>query len=301
LVAKKIHMYRLLLALGVYLSLGAYPWRTGMTGPDSCWTNVTCNRALIVSHGGDWDPVFYPYDSFPAFKKAYEDGSDSVKGDFRVCKDNVGVVMHSSPIEWYESPECVGERVEDMTLAQCTSCPMALTDYKFMSVPDLLSWAAGKVVIMLCVKRPQDIPRAITTIIENNATDRAFLEIKVGDLHWISNATSDWKKVFYVAEGGSLNDLNVMLSTTFDWLLPRIFMFEFDPSHTSWGINLPDTINKLHAKGMRTFTATPKFYPSVATQEAIFNSGIDVVYTYDTQNGVIARTNIDKERGVSPP
>jgi len=53
-------------------SKGQYPWRTRMTGPDSCWTNVTCNRALIVSHGGDWDPVFYPYDSFPAFRKAWK-------------------------------------------------------------------------------------------------------------------------------------------------------------------------------------------------------------------------------------
>lgn len=52
---------------------------------------------------------------------------------------------------------------------------------------------------------------------------------------------------------------------------------------------------------MRTFTATPKFYPSVETQEDLFKAGFDVVYTYDAQNGVIARTNINKARGVNPP
>lgn len=85
---------------------------------------------------------------------------------------------------------------------------MALTSYTFMSVPDLLKWSAEKVlalwnnfsisekvITMLCVKRPQDIPRAISTLIENNATDRAFLEIKIGDLQRIKNA-SNWDKVW---------------------------------------------------------------------------------------------------------
>jgi glycerophosphoryl diester phosphodiesterase len=159
-----------------------------MTATNSCWTNVSCNRALIVSHGGDWG-LLYPYDSFPAFKKAYDDGADSVKGDFRVSSDNIGVVMHSSPVEWWESYDCWGKKVEEMTVAQCTTCHMEVTSYTFMSVPELLAWSAGKVITMLCVKRPQDIPRAISTIFENNATDRAFLEIKVGDLGRIKKCT----------------------------------------------------------------------------------------------------------------
>ena len=32
--------------------------------------------------------------------------------DFRVSKDNIGVVMHSSPVEWYESINCRGKYVE---------------------------------------------------------------------------------------------------------------------------------------------------------------------------------------------
>jgi hypothetical protein len=86
-----------------------YPWRASL---ESCWTNTSCRRcagrrfrrecapirsnaplgarrALAVSHGGDWD-LSRPYDSFPAFVKAFEDGTDAVKGDFRVSKDNVG-------------------------------------------------------------------------------------------------------------------------------------------------------------------------------------------------------------------
>lgn len=44
-----------------------------------------------------------------------------------------------------------------------------------------------------------------------------------------------------------------------------------------------------------------QWYPSVAAQEGYFNDGFDIVYTYDTQNAVIARTNIDKQRGIVPP
>jgi len=275
--------------------LQQYPWRTSLS---NCWNNVTCNRALIVSHGGDWN-VLYPYDSLPAFQRAFDGGSDSVKGDFRVSKDNIGVVMHSSPIEVYESPLCWGEKVEEMTANECTSCQMELTTYHFITVPHLLEWANDKVIVMLCVKRPQDIPRAISTLIENNAVDRAFLEIKVGDLNRIANV-SGWDKVYYLAEGGSASDIDLILSPSYAWLLPQIFTFEFD-SYTDWGVNIKEYINKLHKRGVRTLTPTSKFFSSVAEQEKIFRDGFDIVYTYDTQNGVIARTNIDKERGVTPP
>jgi hypothetical protein len=40
---------------------------------------------------------------------------------------------------------------------------------------------------MLCVKEPRDIARAITTIIENNATDRTFLELRLGNLQSVIN------------------------------------------------------------------------------------------------------------------
>ena len=75
------------------------PWRKAIAGTNgTCWTERSCNRALTVSHGGDWDLQF-PYDSLPAFQRAAQMGADAVKGDFRVAKDNIGMVMHSSPVE----------------------------------------------------------------------------------------------------------------------------------------------------------------------------------------------------------
>jgi len=78
-------------------------------------------------------------------------------------------------------------------------------------------------------------------------------------------------------------------------------MFEFDPSYLTWGIDVQQRIQQLHSKGVRTTTPTSKVFPSVESQQALFDSGFDVVYTYDTQNAVIARTNVDKARGVIPP
>ena len=116
-----------------------------------------------------------------------------------MSKDNIGMVTHSSPIEFYESPECTGKKIEDILAADIEKCKMALTDYHFISVPDLLGWAKDKVIVMLCVKRPEDIARAVSTLIENNATDRAFLEIRVGDVVNLVPQAPGWEKVSCVS------------------------------------------------------------------------------------------------------
>ena len=125
------------------------PWRSNLDGDGACWTEsaTSCNRVMTTAHGGEWD-VEHPYDSLPAFQRAFKDGADAVKGDFRVCKDNVGVVMHSSPIEFYESPQCRGQKVEEMSVEECTKCKMEVTDYTFISVPEMLSWANGTINAM---------------------------------------------------------------------------------------------------------------------------------------------------------
>jgi hypothetical protein len=258
---------------------------------------------MITSHGGDWDPIDFPYDSLPAFKKAYADGAESVKGDFRVSMDNVGVIMHSSPVQWYESFDCWGRLVQNMTVAECTSCKMLFTNYTFVSLPELLSWSNGNVVVMLCVKRNEDIPRAISSVIELNATDRVFLEIPVLALikYVLGPKPPGWEKVFYLAEAVEAADIQVVLSDAFTPLLPMCFMFEFNVGYTRWGLNITRVIESIHKRGMRTFTATTQFLPSVESHVALFESGIDVVYTYDTQNAVRARRIVNEARGVYPP
>lgn len=94
-----------------------------------------------------------------------------------------------------------------MTVDECTKCQMEITQYSFMSVPQLLSWADDKVNVMFCVKRSQDIPRAITTLLENNAAHRAFLEVHAGDfLNLEANQVPSWDQVYYVVEMYSKDD-----------------------------------------------------------------------------------------------
>ena len=58
--------------------------------------------------------------------------------------------------------------------------------------------AEDKVNVMLCVKVATDIPRAISTLVENNATHRAFLEIHINDLlNLEATAVPDWQNVYY--------------------------------------------------------------------------------------------------------
>ena len=143
-------------------------WRKTL---DICWLDRSCTRVMTISHGGDWS-LSKPYDSFPAFQQANQKGADTIKGDFRVCKENTGMIMHSSPIEFYESLNCIGKKVEEMTVEQCESCRMALTTNKFISLPTLLSYTSDSINVMLCVKLASDIPRAISSLIEYNATRR---------------------------------------------------------------------------------------------------------------------------------
>jgi len=267
----------------------------------TCWTDLNCRRALIVSHGGAWTPI-YPYDSFPAFERAFDQGSDAVKGDYRVSKDGFGLVVHSSPFEWYESVNCWGYRCEDMTAKEVTdTCDMEVTTYKFINASKLMNWAKDRVIVMFDVKRSQDIPNAIQTIINLNAQNRTFLEIGISDLLNTVPKTPNWRQVFYLANARSVQDYHTMLDPKNAWLKPNVFTFEFDPKLVPQ-LNMTLAISNLHKAGFRTLTATrTQILPSVKEQEDMFRCGIDVVYTYDTYNGVIARTKIDEERGINPP
>ena len=155
---------------------------------------------MTIAHGGDWNATF-PYDSKPAFENAWTVGADAVKGDFRVSSDNIGMVMHSSPIEIYESFDCFGKKVEEQTAEQNAACHMIYTEYTFQPVPDILKWADNTINFMFCVKETADIPRAISTLVENNATHRAFLEISGGEINDIAAAnTAGWEEVYYIIE-----------------------------------------------------------------------------------------------------
>lgn len=65
--------------------------------------------------------------------------------------------------------------------------------YNFISVPDMLAWADNKVNVMFCVKNNTDIPRAISTLIENKASHRAFLEVGVNNyLNTVAAEAPGW-------------------------------------------------------------------------------------------------------------
>ncbi len=87
-----------------------------------CWTDPYCPRVFAVAHGGAWNVSGPPYDSNAAIAAAYAVGCDGVKIDVRVTKDNVPVISHSSPLQYYESIDCGGKKIEEMTAAQVTQC-----------------------------------------------------------------------------------------------------------------------------------------------------------------------------------
>ena len=57
----------------------------------------------------------------------------------------------------------------------------------------------------------------------------------------------------------------------------------------------------LQRAGVRSLAATSEIFPSVAEHRQLWDVGFDVVYSYDTPNAVVARTQVDIARGISPP
>jgi hypothetical protein len=94
-----------------------------------------------------------------------------------------------------------------------------------MAVPDLLAWAQGKVIVMFCVKETKDIARAITTIIENNATDRAFLEIHAPDVLNVVPKQPFFEQVYYLAELGDITQVDSLLNASSPILRNQTFMW----------------------------------------------------------------------------
>lgn len=104
---------------------------------------------------------------------------------------------------------------------------------------------------MLCVKESTDIARAISTLIEANATDRAFLEVHVSDLVSLVPTLPGWERVslscgaltiarfalilaggpsgtqvWFLADASSPGDVNATLGGT---ALNRTWAFEWEP------------------------------------------------------------------------
>jgi hypothetical protein len=273
------------------------------TSLSQCWTDATCPRVMLVTHGGDWDGT-YPYDSRTAFVHAVQRGSDGIKGDLRVTKDNIAVVTHSSPILYTESPECAGLLVEDMTADQVTCCHLiGSTTQTFQRVSDLLAWAHGRTVVMLDVKNPVDLPRAISTGIEAGAQDDLFLEVHYADYVASVVGAPGWQQIHYVlnlaedADPGSVTPLLGMNQPA------QAFMVELAPTYTGWDAAQMTTLitQSLHPAGVRAFTSTPTTNVTAADHQALFDEGFDVVMTYDLAVGLPVREAVNTSRGVSPP
>jgi glycerophosphoryl diester phosphodiesterase len=261
-----------------------------------CWTDVTCKRAMIVAHGGDWSATTVPYGSMGAVVAAFDHDVDAVKIDVRVTKDNVPVVSHSSPLQIYESLDCYNKRIEDMTAAEVTGCHFVpSTTETFQRLDAMLGYARGKMLVQLTVKEPTDFARAIAEVVALGAQDFAFFEVTTSDLQTLIPSIPGSDQVYYLVNvGTTLSEIDVVLGTIKN---PRVFMVEMDPS--------PDLgtviTTKLHPGGVRAFTYDSAAAASVAQLTSYFTEGIDVVSTNATANNLQARVAVNTSRGVSPP
>jgi hypothetical protein len=90
---------------------------------------------------------------------------------------------------------------------------MELTDYHFISTKTLLNFTRNRVITMLDVKRSEDIPHAIQSLIKLEATNRTFLEISPFN---ILNVASKVLRFFFFFFFSSFIDLSSVKAPGFD-------------------------------------------------------------------------------------
>jgi len=262
----------------------------------TCWTDASCPRAMAIGHGGLWDIFSVPYDSNAALAAAFEAGMDGVKIDVRVTADDVPVISHSSPIEIYESLDCSGRRIEEMTAAEVTGCHrLPSTTETFQRLDDVINYLRGKMVVQLCVKLSSDYGRTIDEIHTQAAEDFAFIEVSTADLQNIIPTLPGSDTVYYLIEVGSnMGEIDTLLDTIQN---PRAFMYEFDPDAPIGDL----VATRLHPGGVRAFTYDSADVATAAHFEGLYESGYDVVSANAGNSVLQARIAINQSRGVDPP
>jgi glycerophosphoryl diester phosphodiesterase len=246
---------------------------------------------MVVGHGGDWKAGSLPYGSMAAVVAAYNDGSDGVKIDVRVTKDNVPVVSHSSPFEAWESLDCYGKKIEEMTAAAVTKCHFLGSSETYQRLDTMLNYARGKLVVQLTVKEPADYARAIAEVVALKAEDFAFFEVSVQDLQTtLSTSTQVW---WLVNIGSELADVDTLLNLK----NPHAFMVEFDASAAA----ATAISTKIHPAGLRSFTYVKSEASTESDFKALFDQGYDVVSSNAASENLKARIAANTAKGISPP
>ena len=274
---------------------GALPdgatWKTSLR---VCWNDPNCTRALAIGHGGDWAPSGPAYDSNAALAAAVASGADGVKIDVRYTKDNVGVISHSSPIQLYESVDCNGKKIEEMTVAQVTSCHRVPGNETFQKLDDVLDTLRGKLAIQICVKVNTEFGKTIQNVLAKSAQDFAFIEVNSpGDFAQIPALPGAGQIYYVVNVGSSVADIDTVIG----FKNPRIIMLEIDPSVALNGM----AATKIHPAGMHTFAYQNSDTATQSDLKALFDQGYDIVSSNVTKPDVAARIQTNQGRSVSPP
>lgn len=273
--------------------------QTHQTSLGVCWTDPDCHRALVVSHGGDWSVLGAPFLSRQAFEQAVALGADGIEADVRVTSDGVPVIMHSSPIEFYESLDCAGRVIEEMTAAEITQCHLGVsTTETVQRLDDVLDWAQGRVIIELDVKQAADLGAAVATILDRSAADRAFIMVSVGEIETDVPAIAGWDALHYMVNISAPTQVPDVVA-----LAPshNIFMLELDRFYDGFDEAQVSALitDTLHPAGLKPFTSSDETGTAPSHLDA-YHQGFDVLLSYDCATGVESAAAINAERGYPP-
>jgi hypothetical protein len=234
-------------------------------------------RHLVCGHrGAHQDTVLGDAgNTWPAFRRAVRAGADMVEADVETTSDAWAVVVHDP---WPRS----------RTLEQCRRRRRGLVVLR-----DLLSWAKGRVVVVLDVKSPR--VELVVGVVRRTQT--------VEHVIFFTDSLEE-----YEAVRGRGDDLYVMgraldVEGARAWVTrrqedPRIVLLHGDYDWLHGDVN-----DWLRREGLRTYANSWKLswdselFGSRGSVYRVFRRGIDVAQTNDPAGGVVAREQILRRRG----
>jgi hypothetical protein len=219
-----------------------------------------------------------------------------VELDVQASADGVPVIAHSSPIELYESLDCGGQRIEEMTAAEVTACHLApSTSETFQLVGDVLDNAAGRALIELEVKETGDLQAVIEFVLARGAQDRAFFLLGVDEVALLPTLAGG-DQVWAMARIHDVADVPAMLAA------PRVIVLELDRSYPGADEAAISALisDSIHPAGRRALTSSDTRFATLDNQREVFALGFDTLLSYGVPDGVQAAREVNVANGLPP-
>jgi glycerophosphoryl diester phosphodiesterase len=224
-----------------------------------------------------------------AFRRAREDGADTVECDLRLTADRQWVIHHDAAIDLTGQPL----RIADLALADLNKVILAAGSDPVPTLPDFLAWCREEAVDpVLDVKDPDGTPELVTCI-ESMKLPRipVISSFRRSVLQSVRQARSNWPTALIIGNP----KFRAVRRLMFSIFLRRARAHDSGALHLHERWITPRVITAIHDTGMRIAVWT---VDDPVRMTLLASLGVDAIITNRPD---LARTVIDQMEQIAQP